>query len=121
MPEAEGVLPLAQKLVGLAQEQRHALELGAREQFNWIGLRRNEVTDRLSSMLAAGTQVSEADAAALLELRTQLLKVDGTMEQHLQAEIQKAAGRGRNFARARKTVGSYLQLGPRRGFLDTQR
>jgi hypothetical protein len=121
MPDTEAVLPLAEKLVDLAHEQQNALVIGAREQFNWIALRRDEVTDRLSALVAAGICLKGSDAEQLGRLRGQLLEVDQAMQSQLVGELRKAASVRRKFVRSRKAVGSYLQAGPRRGFLDTTR
>jgi len=115
------VLPLAKKLVGLAKEQRNALELGAGEQFDWIALRRDEVTERLSRLLAANTPVSPTEAATLGQLRAELLAVDGAMEAQLRAKIAEVSGRKRVFRRGRKAVGAYLAQGSDRSGLFDQR
>lgn len=117
----EQVLDLARKLVGLAKEQRRALEIGAREQFSWAALRRGEVTDRLSRLLAAQAPVSEGEGAELERLRSEMLVVDDAMQQLMKLQLKDLATRQRVFIRRRKALGSYLSTGPRRGFFDQQR
>jgi hypothetical protein len=118
---ADGLLLLARKLVGLAQEQQRALEIGAGEQFDWITLRRDDVTARLSSLLASGVVVSAEDSAALIQLREDLLATDAGTEKRLLALREETATQRRNFGRNKKALSSYLQVGPRRtGFLDQQ-
>ncbi|HEX6512486.1 MAG TPA: hypothetical protein VF157_09325 [Chloroflexota bacterium] len=115
------VLPLARKLVGLATEQHRALEFGTKEQFDWITLRRDEVTQRLSRLLAAHVQVSPEESAALQQLRTDLLAVDDAIQTRLKRQRAEADKRRRGFSRTRKAVGSYVSLGPRQSsFLDKQ-
>ena len=117
----EGLIDLARKLVGLAKEQQRALGIGAKEQFSWAGLRREEVTERLSRILASQPPVSAAEAAELEALRGELLEVDGATSQHMKAQLQELATRQRVFNRNRKSLNAYLSAGPRRGFFDQQR
>jgi hypothetical protein len=117
-PVADEPLPLARKLVALAREQQHAFEIGAREQFDWITLRRTEVTERLSRLVAASVLVSDADAAVIAGLRDELGEVDEGLITRLDAARRAASTRQRTFLKARKSIDSYLTLGPRHGFFD---
>jgi len=117
----DDVLPLARKLVDFAREQHRALGIDAHEQFRWITLRRDEVTERLSRLLAASVSVDAEAAAELEHLRIDMLALDAAMGQRLRAQLADAAARRRNFGRVRKSLSSYLNAGPRRGFIDTQR
>lgn len=111
-------LPLATKLVALAREQLSALDRGANEQYEWICLRRNEVTERLSRLVAASIEVSPDDAAAIAALREELLKVDAELMDRLTAARSDAALRQRRFLKTRKAIGSYLTLGAPRAVFD---
>jgi hypothetical protein len=118
----EAVMPLARKLVGFAGEQQRALELGAHEQYSWAGLRRNDVTERLSRLLAASVTVTPEQAAELDALRAEMLAIDRLMEQQLRRELEQARKRQRVFSRTRKVLSSsYLNAGPRPSMLDQQR
>jgi len=119
--EPGDVVPLARKLVGLAQEQQRALDLGAREQFEWIALRRDEVTESLSRLLAAEVQVSDEDAEVLKQLHDELLATDRHMQEQLRAQMSRTSAEQRSFTKARKVLGSYLTLGPRRSGLVDKR
>ena len=112
------LMPLARKLVGLAREQRNALQHGAREKYRWIWLRRNEVTERLSRLLAARVPVEPEQAAELLALRDDMLAVDKDIEQLLRGALAEVDTKRRVFARSRKAIGSYLSSGPRRRLFD---
>ena len=119
MSEPGDVVPLARKLVGLAQEQQRALDLGAREQFEWIALRRDDVTESLSRLLAAQVQVSDEDAEVLKQLHDELLATDRHMQEQLRAQMSRTSAEQRSFTKARKVLSSYLTLGPRRsGLID---
>jgi hypothetical protein len=118
----EAVMPLARKLVGFAGEQQRALELGAHEQYSWAGWRRNDVTERLSRLLAASVPVTPEQAAELDALRAEMLAIDRLMEQQLRRELEQARKRQRVFSRTRKVLSSsYLNAGPRPSMLDQQR
>ena len=113
-------MDLARKLVGLAKEQQRALGIGAKEQFSWAGLRREQVTERLSRILASQPPVSAEEAAELEALRAELLEIDGAMSEQMKAQLKELATRQRVFNRNRKALNSYLSAGPRRGFFDQQ-
>jgi DNA gyrase/topoisomerase IV subunit A len=114
----DAVVPLARKLVALAKEQQHALELGAREQFDWIAVRRDDVTERLSKLLAAEVQVTAQEADELQELRGQLLAIDASMEGRLSAQMEALSAERRSFSKARKALGAYLASPRRRAVVD---
>ena len=118
-PDPKDVLPLARKLVGLAQEQQRALELGAQEQFEWIALRRDEATERLSRLLAAEVEIPPEDAEVLKQLHDELLVADGRMEEQLRTQMARAQTKQRSFGKARKALGAYLASSSRRpGLVD---
>lgn len=106
-------MPLARKLVGFAREQKRALDRGANEQFSWAGLRRDEVTDRLSRLLAGNVAVTDEQGAELAQLREQMLALDAAMEQRLRTTIEEANKRRGEFARTRRALSAYLTSGRR--------
>jgi hypothetical protein len=113
VPDADSPLALARKLVGLAAEQKDALDRGAAAQFDWLSLRREEVTARLVAIAQAGAQATAAEAAHIGKLQRKLAQLDAGMQVELRrrmAAAREARGQVRRF---KKAVAPYYQAGPR--------
>ena len=120
-PEARA-LDLARKMVALAREQRDALQrAGANSQFDWLRLRRDEVTAALQAS-SPGLYLDGEARDEVERLRQELLALDADMEAGLlerMSQVQHARAEVRRSTRAAR---SYLTPGPRRpSFIDQKR
>lgn len=105
-------LVVARKLVAIAGEQRDALQRGATTQFDWLTLRRAELTEQLQAFRVEPSETGD-EAADFARLRDELASIDSTMEQTLRVRMAQANQGLGQLRRFQKAVAPYFQSGPR--------
>jgi hypothetical protein len=120
--DVTALLRLAAKLVGLAREQSDALTRGSTGQFDWLVLRRDEVTAQLQQLSASAPPLDEVAIRRLQRLQQELRQVDAETQAFLQgrlAQVKTARNAVRRFHRA---VSPYVTAGTRvPSFVDRTR
>ncbi|MHB8620191.1 MAG: hypothetical protein ACYDAG_11600 [Chloroflexota bacterium] len=106
------VMALASKLVALAREQFDALERGTSGQFQWLVLRRQEVTERIRCWSAGGGVLTAEEQAIADDLRAELAEVDAAMEEKARASLIEVKRSLIALRRSSKALTAYLTRGP---------
>jgi len=110
---AAPVLPLASKLVALAKEQQEALVRGTTGQFDWLALRRDEVTAQLQQLATAAPLLAAEHATEIERLRHELQRIDGESQTFIREQLNQVRTTRGAVRRFQRAVSPYLTAGPR--------
>ena len=122
LPSSEPALALANKLLAFAREQESALDRSATTQFDWLVLRRAEVTSKLEAVVASGVQLEAEESSVVAALKEDLAAVDRRMEKRVQGMLRQAQDVQTALRRSRRGLSGYLHEAPRvPSFVDKRR
>ncbi|MDE3074563.1 MAG: hypothetical protein KGJ86_03970 [Chloroflexota bacterium] len=112
-------LEMARKLVGLAREQRDALQRGSDAQFSWLVLRRQEVTDQLPRLILPGSDLPAEFRREIAALKAELGQLDGDMRSIINERLSRLRQARAALRRTERALAGYRQKrGPRAAFID---
>ena len=115
-------MELARKMIGLAKEQRDALARAAVSQFDWLVLRRQELTDQLPRQVAPGSVPPEPVQRELAALAAELAELDKEMAGLVKGRMNEIRAGQAAIRRTERALSGYLDRGPRPStFVDRKR